>query len=60
LLLGVRNDEVVEVKDGVREGEQVVLNPRATIPEARDLHEQAIPAKVGKRFDKILNRSSDS
>ncbi len=60
LLLGVRNEEVVEVKDGVREGEQVVLNPRATIPEARDLHEQAIPAKVGKRFDKILNRSSDS
>jgi multidrug efflux pump subunit AcrA (membrane-fusion protein) len=61
LVLGVRNEEVVEVQDGVGAGELVVLNPRATVPEARSLHEQAIPTKkAAKRFDKILNRSSDS
>jgi HlyD family secretion protein len=40
LLLGIRNDEMVEVKDGVQQGETVVENPRATVPEARTLHEQ--------------------
>jgi hypothetical protein len=35
LLLGMSNDQMVEVVDGVAEGETVVLNPRATIPEAR-------------------------
>jgi multidrug efflux pump subunit AcrA (membrane-fusion protein) len=40
LLLGTRNDEMVEIKDGVQQGETVVVNPRATVPEARTLHEQ--------------------
>ena len=31
---------MVEVKDGVQRGETVVVNPRATVPEARTLHEQ--------------------
>ncbi len=35
LLLGMSNDQMVEVVDGVAEGETVVLNPRATIPDAR-------------------------
>ncbi|MHB0958627.1 MAG: TolC family protein [Pirellulaceae bacterium] len=60
LLLGIRNDEVVEVQDGVRAGELVVLNPRATIPEARNVQPQTVPPKTGKRFDKILHPASDS
>lgn len=35
LLLGLSNGQMVEVVDGVTEGETVVLNPRATIPQAR-------------------------
>ncbi len=36
LVLGRNNDEFVEVKDGITEGDQVVLNPRAIFPEARE------------------------
>jgi len=39
LVLGVTNDLYVEVNDGVKDGEQVVLNPRAMIPEARAVKE---------------------
>ena len=34
-MLGATNDQFVEVKDGLVEDEEVVLNPRAVIPEAR-------------------------
>lgn len=37
LVLGPSNDKVVEVKDGVAAGENVVLNPRAVIKEAREV-----------------------
>ena len=36
LKLGDSNDVFIEVKDGLREGEQVVLNPLAMIKEAQD------------------------
>lgn len=35
LLLGLSNGQMVEVIDGVTEGETVILNPRATVPQAR-------------------------
>ncbi len=35
LVLGLSNDEFVEVKDGVSEGDVVILNPRSVVPEAR-------------------------
>ena len=35
LMLGMSNDQFVAVKDGVAVGDQVVLNPRAIIAEAR-------------------------
>lgn len=35
LVLGHSNEQFVEVKDGVREGDEVILNPRAVISEAR-------------------------
>ena len=34
--LGPSNDKVIEVKDGLNEGDQVLLNPRATVDDARD------------------------
>ena len=37
LVLGLSDDKFVEVKDGVAEGETVLLNPRAVVPEAREL-----------------------
>lgn len=49
LVLGLSNDEYVEVKDGVAEGELVLLNPRAVVKEARDmLVEEEVD--VTKRF----------
>jgi hypothetical protein len=36
LVIGMTNNSFIEIKDGVAEGEQVVLNPRAVVAEARD------------------------
>jgi multidrug efflux pump subunit AcrA (membrane-fusion protein) len=35
LVVGMTNDRVFEVKDGVKEGDVVLLNPRAVVEEAR-------------------------
>lgn len=37
VVVGKSNDKFLEIKDGLTEGEEVVLNPRATVPEARDI-----------------------
>ncbi len=50
LVLGLNNDRFVEVKDGVAVGEQVLLNPRAVVAEARVSEEEAKPANVGEQF----------
>ncbi len=49
LVLGSANEEIVEVKDGVNEGERIILNPRATVPEARELFEP-VSSRATKRF----------
>lgn len=36
LVLGATNDKVIEVKDGLKLGDKVLLNPRAYVPEARE------------------------
>lgn len=36
IVLGASNDVVIEVKDGVNEGDQVILNPRSAVPAARE------------------------
>ena len=41
VVLGGTNDTVLEVVDGVKEGELVLLNPRADVPEATDRVVQA-------------------
>lgn len=35
LVLGRTNDKFIEIRDGLREGERVLLNPRAVVEEAR-------------------------
>jgi HlyD family secretion protein len=35
LVIGQTNDKLVEVKDGLKEGDEVILNPRAVVAEAR-------------------------
>jgi HlyD family secretion protein len=34
--LGKTNDQVIEIKDGLKVGDVVLLNPRAVVPEARE------------------------
>ena len=36
LVLGMSNNILVEVKDGLSEGDEVIMNPRAIVEEARD------------------------
>ncbi len=50
LVLGLNNDQFVEVKDGVSQGEQVLLNPRAVVAEARVTEEEAKTTSVGDQF----------
>ena len=39
LVLGATNDQFVEVKDGLVENDEVILNPRAVVAEARAVKE---------------------
>lgn len=52
LVLGASNDKFIEVKDGVAAGDEVVLNPRAVIAEARTEEPAAETTEldVGKKF----------
>jgi HlyD family secretion protein len=50
LTLGMNNDRFVEVKDGVREGDKVLLNPRAVVAEARVTEEEPQTANVRDQF----------
>ena len=60
LVLGATNDQFVEVKDGLVEGMDVVLNPRAVIPEARGVKEAAEEVDVDKKFGKERMRAPDA
>jgi hypothetical protein len=50
LVLGLNNDRFVEVKDGVTAGEQVLLNPRAVVAEAKVSEEEVKSTNVGEQF----------
>jgi HlyD family secretion protein len=50
LVLGVSNDQFVEVKDGLAEGDKVVLNPRAVLDEARQEDNDQEDTDVDRRF----------
>jgi hypothetical protein len=36
LVVGMTNDKMIEISDGLKEGDQVLLNPRAVVSEARE------------------------
>lgn len=60
LLLGMSNDKLVEVKDGVTEGDQVIRNPRTVVEQARPelvYHERV---DVQARFGGTSPNSSSS
>ena len=46
LVLGLSNDQFVEVKDGLTDGEEVLLNPRAVVEEARTDDAEGVRAEV--------------
>lgn len=51
LLLGGTNDKVIEIVDGLKEGEKVLQNPRAEIPDAsQNVSQEEEQVDVGKRF----------
>ncbi|HVX10771.1 MAG TPA: HlyD family efflux transporter periplasmic adaptor subunit [Pirellulales bacterium] len=50
LVLGGTNDTVIEIIDGLKEGELVLLNPRADVPDAKDEHAEAQAVDSSKRF----------
>jgi len=50
LVLGMSNDKFVEVQDGVAVGEQVVLNPRAVLAEAREGQPETDEVDVEAKF----------
>ncbi len=60
LVPGTTNDTAVEVKDGVNEGDKVIVNPRATVAEARSLYDHDVPARSGRRHGKQPDTSSNS
>ncbi len=60
LVLGATNDQFVEVQDGLLEGMDVVLNPRAVIPEARGVKDSVDDVNVDKKFGKERKRAPDA
>lgn len=49
LVVGLSDDQFVEIKDGVLVGDKVLLNPRAAVEEARKIAAEE-PVDVNKRF----------
>lgn len=48
--LGLTNDQFVEVKSGIEEGERVVRNPRAMVDEAKESNAEAEEVDVQTKF----------
>jgi HlyD family secretion protein len=58
VVLGDTNDRLIEIKDGLVEGDRVVLNPRSVVPEARDQAGQSETKKNGMGIGVHSNRKS--
>lgn len=50
VMLGGTNDTVLEIVDGLKEGEPVLLNPRADVPDTTESAAAAEAVDVGKRY----------
>lgn len=57
LVMGANNDQFVEIKDGLVEGDRVILNPRAVVSEARAVKDPVEEVDVDKKFGKETERS---
>jgi HlyD family secretion protein len=55
LVLGMSNDQFVEVKDAVVEGDEVILNPRAVVAEARTMLEDVETADADRFGEATFN-----
>ncbi len=60
LVVGATNDQFVEIQDGLVEGMEVILNPRAVIPEARAVKEAVEEVDVAEKFGKERKRAPDA
>ncbi len=59
LVLGATNDQFVEVKDGLVEGDEVILNPRAVVAEARAVKEATENVDVNEKFGRERKASPE-
>lgn len=59
LLVGMTNQKLIEVSDGLREGDVVLLNPRAIVEEARKEEPRAAPSE-GESNKKFGSSSAKS
>ncbi len=50
VVLGLNDNTRIEIKDGLNEGDEVLLNPRATVEEAREEEHGEEKVDVKKRF----------
>ena len=57
VVLGMSNNTRIEIKDGVKEGDDVLLNPRATVEEAR---EDERSRGEGRRQEEVRRRQAGS
>jgi len=60
VVMGATNDKLIEIKDGVNEGDDVILNPRALIAEARDQNGEEDEGDEGREKRKRRSRGDDS
>jgi HlyD family secretion protein len=61
LVLGGTNDTVIEIVDGLKEGDKVLQNPRAEIPEASEnVLQDEEQVDVGKRFGESHVKPGDA
>jgi len=50
VILGLSNNTRIEIKDGLSEGDEVLLNPRASVEEAREEEKTEEKVDVNKKF----------
>src|SRR4029078_10328661 len=50
VILGLSDNARIEIKDGLKDGDDVLLNPRATVEEAREEEKSDEKVDVTKKF----------
>ena len=59
LVLGATNDQFVEVKDGIKEGDLLVLNPRTMVKEARGERDAKPKGDEGEAFKHMKTKQAE-